>query len=286
MMAHPVAIATWDFGVHAVEVTGGAILEGTSLIAAVERGINAIELDPAVDSVGYGGFPNAAGEVELDAALMDGRDLSVGSVAALKGCRRPISVARAVLEHCHHSMLVGQGAHEFAVAHGFAVEETLHERARAAYERWRAAQDGGGHDTIGLCATDGSGHLTAACSTSGLRFKHPGRVGDSPIVGSGLYADDRAGAAAATGDGDHIQRYCLSFLVVELMRGGAAPMDACRQALLRYRASHSGPPTREVSLIALSPEGETGAATLRERFPYGVWMEDRAEARVVLAVDV
>jgi isoaspartyl peptidase/L-asparaginase-like protein (Ntn-hydrolase superfamily) len=132
---------------------------------------------------------------------------------------------------------------------------------------------------------DAGGHLVAGCSTSGLRFKHPGRVGDTPIVGSGLYADDRAGAAAATGDGDHIQKYCMSFLVVELMRAGASPMDACREVLHRYLESHTDPPTREISLIALSPEGEFGAGTLMKSFPYGVWTPSGAEERAEAPCD-
>ncbi len=284
----PAAIATWDFGLRAVVETGHAITSGASLLDAVERGVNVVELDASVATVGYGGAPNAAGVMEMDAAVMVGADLSVGAVAGLHRCRRPISVARAVHDHCRHSMLVGSGAAEFARQHGFPEEDALSEGARAAYEEWVATQAPGtvhGHDTLGLCALDATGHLVAACSTSGISFKHPGRVGDSPIVGSGLYADNRAGAAAATGDGDHIQRFCLSFLAVELMRAGATAMEACRQAVQRVLDTPGGPPTREVSLVALSPEGDLGAATLLERFEYAVWNASGAEVRCVVAAD-
>lgn len=286
--ARPAAIATWDFGLRAVDVAGHAITSGASLLDAVERGVNVVEVDAAVETVGYGGAPNAAGVMEMDAAVMVGADLSVGAVAGLPRCRRPISVARMVLERCRHSTLVGSGAAEFAQQHGFPEEDALSESARAAYEEWVAAQEPGtlrGHDTLGLCALDAMGRLVAGCSTSGIRFKHPGRVGDSPIIGSGLYADDRAGAAAATGDGDHIQRFCLSFLTVELMRAGATAMEACRQAVRRVLDAPGGPPTREVSLVALSPEGEWGAATLLERFDYAVWNANGAEVRSVMAAD-
>ena len=217
-MTIPAVIATWKFGGPAVEKTGSLLLEGMDLLAAVERGINVVELDPGVNSVGYGGKPNSCGVVEADAAIMDGRTCKVGCVAGLKHCRRPISVALRVLEKSPHSMLAGEGACEFAREQGFPHEEMLTPASEEKFNEWKAGGRGApeaSHDTIGLAAVDCKGNTAAGCSTSGLAFKQPGRVGDSPIIGSGLYADNEVGAAAATGNGDEILKFCISFLVIQ-----------------------------------------------------------------------
>jgi L-asparaginase/N4-(beta-N-acetylglucosaminyl)-L-asparaginase len=277
--ATPVAVATWEFGLAAARAAGRVLADGGAALDAVERGINVAELDPEVTSVGYGGLPNADGEVELDAAVMTGADLRSGAVAALRRISRPVSVARCVMEDGRHAMLVGAGALRFALERGFVEEELLTE---AAAEKWRQWRDGKaeGHDTIGLIALDAGGRLAAGCSTSGLAWKLPGRVGDSPLVGPGLYADDAAGAAVATGVGEEIIRFCAAFLAVELMRGGAGPEDACAEVIRRVRARRSGDSDAPVSLLAVSPDGRTGAATTRDSFPYATWTPDAREPQM------
>lgn len=275
----PIAIATWSFGAPAVRVAYDVMIAGASSLDAVEAGINVTELDPTVSSVGYGGRPNAVGILELDAAIMDGPGHRAGSVAALRDIRRPISVARCVMEHSPHVMLVGEGALEFALAHGFSREDTFEEASHREYQRWVAEGRpvrwlGGadpadatgapaGHDTIGLAALDRSGRLAVGCSTSGLGFKAVGRVGDSPIIGSGLYVDQRAGAATATGVGELIMRHCLSYLVVESMRSGLSPQDACDRAILRLVETDARYAALQVGVIALGRDGRTGAASTR-----------------------
>jgi isoaspartyl peptidase/L-asparaginase-like protein (Ntn-hydrolase superfamily) len=277
----PVAIATWQFGVPALEAANAVLHEGGSALDAVEQGILVVELEPTQHSVGYGGRPNSAGEVELDAAIMDGRTHRVGSVAALRGYRRSISVARRVFEVCRHPFLAGEGAAEFARAQGFVSEPTLTEETTRAYEEWLAEKRGAGdtHDTIGLLALDSHGEIAAGCSTSGMAYKEPGRVGDSPIVGAGLFADSVGGAAAATGNGDEILKFCMSFLVAEFMRNGLDPESACKAVLRRYIDQHPERASEHVSLIALSPSGAVGAASLRTEFPYAVLLDGVVELR-------
>lgn len=279
MARTPVAIATWQFGEPAVRRSYALMTEGAPALDAVEAGINVTELDPEVATVGYGGRPNARGELELDAAIMDGTGRRAGSVAALRRIRTPISVARKVMDLCPHVMLVGEGAFEFALSHGFSKEDTDYPPAREAWEAWK--QEGaprrwlGGaspentppgkddHDTIGLAALDSDGRIAVGCSTSGLAFKYPGRVGDSPIIGSGLYVDARAGAAAATGVGEVILRHCLSFLTVEKMREGQSPQEACNTAILRLVETDDRYATLQVGIIALALDGSCGAASTR-----------------------
>jgi N4-(beta-N-acetylglucosaminyl)-L-asparaginase len=201
----PVFLATWPFGLPAVDRAAEVFHAGHSLLDAVERGINVPEDDPRVDSVGYGGLPNADGDVELDAALMDGTRHRVGAVVNLHTIKNPISVARLVLEKTSHSTMAGAGALALAREYGFIPMQLLTPHALEAWLAWKNDSrhqtfwiDQNHHDTIGLVATDGNGHVVSGCSTSGLAWKLPGRVADSPLVGSGIYADDNAGAASAT----------------------------------------------------------------------------------------
>ncbi|MGC8666708.1 MAG: N(4)-(beta-N-acetylglucosaminyl)-L-asparaginase [Chthonomonadales bacterium] len=280
-MQGPVFVATWHFGVEACEVGGRALAAGACALDAVELGANAVEENPDVLSVGYGGLPNAEGVVELDAAIMDGRTHAAGAVAGLTGIRRPISVARAVMERTPHVMLVGYNARRFALQHGFPESDLLTEVSRARYRQWLAQNqaatvahfDDRGHDTVGVCALDGRGDLAAGCTTSGLAWKLPGRVGDSPIIGSGLYVDNRVGAAAATGNGDEIMKVCLSYRVICAMEGGMGPQEACEAAiryLLRVRphAQQQG-----AAVIAVSKSGGVGAAATQSGFrkPDRLW---------------
>jgi len=289
-MPEPVAVATWDFGLSCVEEGLRALGEGGSALDAVERGARVAEADISVTSVGRGGAPNRDGIVELDAAIMWGPGHRAGSVAALQGILHPISVARRVMEVSPHVMLVGEGARQFAAAQGFESEELLTEDSRSRWETWR--RENGEmpidhhSDTIGVLAVDGDGKVAASCSTSGAGYKHPGRVGDSPIIGSGLYADNEVGAAAATGLGEDIMRYCASFQVVENMRHGMSPAEACRALLTHVRDKDPKGAGASVYVIALNKAGDSAGGGMRRGFPYavgtrrgrgmreGVWVED------------
>ncbi len=255
--------ATWKFGRAAVVAAAEALARGGNCLDAVERGANAVELDPSVNSVGYGGMPNASGIVELDAAIMRGSDLRAGSVAALQSIRTPTSVARALLQENRHIMLVGPGALTFALAHGFKTEELLTNETR------NKAASRPSHDTVGVVAVDAQGRMAAACSTSGTAWKLPGRVGDSPLIGGGLYVDDTVGAAVATGLGEEIMRVCGSFLVVELMRQGAEPDEACRTALDRIRSAVGENPA-QAAFVALRNDGKIAAASLLPGFSFAL----------------
>ena len=267
----PCVISTWSFGQKANADAWKILAEGGSALDAVEKGINNAELDPANTSVGYGGLPNQAGEVTLDAVMMWGPTHKAGAVGCLKKIKTPISVARRVLEKTTHTFLVGDDAGSFAKAEGFRETNLLTPNAKRAWEKWKAnprRKDFRNHDTIGMIAVDKNGDIGAGCSTSGLAWKIPGRVGDSPIVGSGTYCDNDIGGAAATGNGDVMMRFCPSFLAVELMREGASPAEACARSLARitkkgYKAS--------ACLVAVNKKGEFGAAKIgRSNFPYAI----------------
>ena len=278
----PAAIATWNFGEAALEVSGQILGAGGSAVDAVEKGINVIELDSTEQSVGYGGLPNADGVVEVDAAIMEGGICSAGSVAGLKHIKRPISVARRVMEATPHAMLVGDGALMFAIAQGFKTENMLTDAAKAKWHEWQQKRQGErGHDTIGLVALDATGEIAAGCSTSGVGYKLPGRVGDSPIIGAGLYADSDVGGAAATGLGEEILKFCACFMAVEFMRGGDSPMDACAKVIGRILQKKSENKGVGIALVALNTRGEFGAASTGENFPYAVWTPEVWEVRTV-----
>jgi L-asparaginase/N4-(beta-N-acetylglucosaminyl)-L-asparaginase len=281
----PAAIATWSFGRLATRAAGPLLARGASALDAVEQGINAVELDPEVASVGLGGLPNAAGVVELDAMIMAGAGLEAGAVAALRGIATPISVARRVMEVSRHAFLVGEGALAFARAQGFPERDLRTEASRARYEAWRRGSQRDArlqHDTVGMVALDLAGRVAVGCSTSGLPGKDPGRVGDSPIVGAGGYADDAVGGAAATGNGDVMIRFCVSFAAVEAMRSGLAPDAACAAALARLAAVAPG---AEAALVALDRAGRVGAAAVgRDPFPVAVWTPAAEELRSVRAL--
>ncbi|MFC1526331.1 N(4)-(beta-N-acetylglucosaminyl)-L-asparaginase [Candidatus Latescibacterota bacterium] len=273
-MGNPVVVATWDFGQVCADEGMRVLGEGGSALDAVERGARVAEADVAVTSVGRGGAPNRDGVVELDAAIMWGPEHRAGSVAAVTGILHPISVARRVMEVSPHVMLVGEGARAFGEAEGFATEELLTDKSRADWERWQ--RENGvmpidhHSDTIGVLAVDGNGDVAASCSTSGAGYKHPGRVGDSPIIGSGLYVDNEVGAAAATGLGEDIMRYCASFQVVENMRQGMSPAEACRSLLSDVRDKDPKGASASVYVIALSKSGDGAGGGMRRGFPYAV----------------
>ena len=280
----PAAIATWPFGLPAIKKAGEILAAGQSAMDAVEHGINVTELDPDLHSVGYGGRPNTAGVVELDAAIMDGKNCDVGSVASVQKIKRPISLARKVMENNRHAMLVGPGAQEFALQQGFELEEMLTDEAKAKWELWKINNDShslDSHDTIGLIALDHNGDIVAGCSTSGLGYKMPGRVGDSPLIGSGLYADNEVGGAAATGEGEEMLKFCASFLTVEFMRQGATPKVACVKTIQRICEKRPQNISGDVNIIALGRNGEFGSATTRKEFPFAIWTPEICELRSI-----
>jgi L-asparaginase/N4-(beta-N-acetylglucosaminyl)-L-asparaginase len=282
----PVFLSTWVHGKPANERAAEVFTGGGSLLDAVEKGINVPESDPAVTSVGYGGLPNAEGVVELDAAIMDGARHRAGSVCNLHMIKNPISVARLVMEKTRHTTLAGEGAFRFALKMGFDPQTLLTPQSLQKWQDWKANPHRKtfwvtpeNHDTIGMVATDGKGHVVAGCSTSGLAFKIPGRVGDSPLVGCGVYADDNVGAASATGDGDLMTNYCTSISIVHLMARGASPQDACMDLLKHMVKTDPQNRDGEVAVIAINTRGEIGAASMNSRFhlKYALWRSGESQ---------
>lgn len=264
----PVNAAAWK-----VLAGGGASLD------AVVAGAQVVELDPEDTSVGYGGLPNEDGVVQLDASVMSGKHRKSGAVASLEGVKTPSAVAQLVLERTDHVLLVGDGARRFARAHGFGEENLLTEKARLAWLRWKEnlsdqddwlpPADGVYRDragrptgTINVLAVDAAGDISGCTTTSGLAFKIPGRVGDSPIVGAGLYVDFEVGAAGAVGRGEEVIKTCGSFAVVEAMRRGVPPEAACLEACRRIVRWTSERPDFQVTFVALRRDGEAGTASI------------------------
>ncbi len=278
----PVIISTWPFG-KAANLEALSILEaGGTALDAVEGGVMTAEADSSITTVGYGGFPNRDGEVELDAAIFDGATRDGGAVCALTGFRHPVQVARKVMDRSPHLMLVGEGASSFADSCGFSRQETLSEGAREAYRKWKKKHPAGdgkaeGHDTLGQVALSRSGSIAAACTSSGMAWKLPGRVGDSPIVGHGLFADDRVGGCVATGMGEEISKVCGSFLVVELMRQGATPDEAIGETLDRIASRPGQNPRVQAAFVALSRDGNHGAGAIGSDFHYAITRDQETQ---------
>ena len=284
--ASPIFLSTWAHGKPANERAAEVFKSGGSLLDAIEKGINVPESDPNVTSVGYGGIPNAEGVVELDAAIMDGARHRAGSVCNLHMIKNPISVARLVMEKTRHTTLAGEGAFQFAVKMGFEPQTLLTPQSLQKWQEWKADPhhktfwvSPENHDTIGMVGTDGKGHVVAGCSTSGLAFKIPGRVGDSPLVGCGVYADDNVGAASGTGDGDMMTNYCTSISIVHLMARGASPQDACMDLLKHMVKTDPQNKDAEVGVIAINTRGEIGAGCMNEGFhlKYALWRNGESQ---------
>lgn len=270
-MSKPCCIATWS--VAACRVAYPLLVNGTPALDAIIQGVKVVEDDPKFTSVGYGGLPNREGVVELDAAVIDGRTQAAGAVAGLRDIAHPAEVARRVMEQTRHTMLVGEGARRFAIDQGFIPSNLLSPEARNAWEARRNAPPEN-HDTIGMLGLDQEGYLGAVCTTSGMAWKVPGRVGDTPLIGAGLYLDQRVGAAAATGNGDEIMRGAVSARTVWLMESGASPQKACIEALrYLYRLR---PYEYMAAVIALDTSGRYGAAIIGPdtSFPYGIGIDD------------
>lgn len=286
-------VSTWDFGVGANRAAWARLSAGGSALDAVEQGARWAETDLCNPTVGRCGNPDRDGVLTLDASIMDG-DGRCGAVAALEDIDHPISVARRVMEDTPHVMLVGEGAQQFAVAQGFRKQRLLTPEAEHAWREWRARAryapqinaerdpkpgNKENHDTLGMLAIDRNGHLAGACTTSGMAWKMHGRVGDSPIIGAGLYVDNEVGAATASGVGEEMIRNAASFLVVELMRQGRTPMDACREAIERVvRKRPEASKSLQVCFLAINRHGEVGAFALHDGFVYAVCDAGRQDA--------
>lgn len=276
----PVFIATWNFGKAVTDEALATLRRNGSMPDAIENGIRLSEADESNSSVGIGGTPNADGVVQLDAVFMTGPGHRAGSVGGLEGIAHPISVARSVMEKTDHVLLVGAGAQKFAVEQGHPVVNLLTENARVAWEKWKAEKAAqppvkDDHDTITLLGVNEQGDIYGGCSTSGRGYKLAGRVGDSPIVGAGLYVDNAVGAAGATGIGENVMRFCGSFLIVEFMRGGASPEQACIMAIERIAEMDPlGIDKLEINFIALNKAGEFGAAGTSKGFQFALITAD------------
>ncbi|HEX8040967.1 MAG TPA: N(4)-(beta-N-acetylglucosaminyl)-L-asparaginase [Chryseosolibacter sp.] len=272
----PIVISTWNFGLAANVEAWKILSKGGRALDAVEAGAKVPEGDPRETSVGLGGLPDRDGKVTLDACIMD-ENSNCGSVACLEHIVHPISVARLVMEKTPHIMLVGDGALQFALANGFEKTNLLTAESEKAWQEWLKTSEYKpvinieNHDTIGIVALDMNGNLSGACTTSGLAYKMHGRVGDSPIIGAGLYVDNEVGAAAATGVGEEVIRIVGCHLVVEFMRQGNSPEKACRLAVERILKKN---PSRarevQVGFLALNKNGEHGAYCLQAGFNYAV----------------
>ncbi|MEZ4780447.1 MAG: N(4)-(beta-N-acetylglucosaminyl)-L-asparaginase [Flavobacteriaceae bacterium] len=267
----PLVIATW----HVIDATAKAmevLQAGGTALDAVEQGCKVEEANEKGQSVGKGGLPDRDGNVTLDACVMDNHG-NCGAVVYLKNIKHAVSVARKVMEEHLHVMLVGDGAQKFALEQGFEAEDLLTEASKEAWGKWKVEAkykpiiNIENHDTIGMLAIDKNGDISGACTTSGLAYKMAGRVGDSPIIGSGLFVDNEIGACVATGLGEEVVKTVGSFLVVELMRQGKSPQEACEEAISRIvNKPNSNYKDFQVGYIAVNKQGETGHYSIHQYF--------------------
>jgi N4-(beta-N-acetylglucosaminyl)-L-asparaginase len=278
-VSKPIVLSTWKFGLKCNETAWEILKNNGKALDAVEAGVMVCEADPNERSVGYGGRPDRDGRVTLDACIMDEMS-NIGSVACLEFIKHPISVARAVMEKSPHVMFVGDGALQFALSQGFKKENLLVEASEKEWKEWlktsqyKPIVNIENHDTIGMIALDANGNLSGACTTSGMAFKMHGRVGDSPIIGAGLYVDNEIGAATATGHGEEVIRIAGCHLVVELMRQGNSPQKASEEAVARVvklmKLRKKELKDIQVGFIALNKNGEYGSYCVQSGFNYAV----------------
>jgi len=290
-MKLPCVVSTWPFGVAANKAAWVVLSKGGRAVDAVEAGVRIPEADLRNHTVGRAGYPDRDGHVTLDACIMDEHG-NAGSVAGMEYIAHPISVARRVMERTPHVLLAGDGATQFAIEQGFPREELLTPDSDKAWHEWlKTAKykpsansevktynagpggtpgDASNHDTIGMLAIDAKGNLSGACTTSGMAWKIHGRVGDSPIIGAGLYVDNEIGGATSTGVGEEVIRNVGSFLVVELMRQGRSPEDACREAVERILRRKPEAKDLQVGFLAMDKKGNVGAWAIQPGFSYAV----------------
>jgi isoaspartyl peptidase/L-asparaginase-like protein (Ntn-hydrolase superfamily) len=276
---NPIVISTWLHGIPANEASFKILNKNGSALDAVEAGVRIAEADAENQSVGLGGRPDSEGNVTLDACIMDSNG-NAGAVGFLENIKHPISVARKVMEETDHVMLAGKGALKFALSNGFKSENLLTEASRKGWLEWKKdnrIKDSWGpnddHDTITSLAQDNDGNLSGACTTSGLAYKLQGRVGDSPIIGAGMYVDNEIGAAGATGMGELVMKTCGSFLVVELMRQGYSAIEACNEAIDRIIRQEGGKTKLQVGYIALGKDGSVGYSSIQKGFQYALYKD-------------
>ncbi|MBL7941805.1 MAG: N(4)-(beta-N-acetylglucosaminyl)-L-asparaginase [Flavobacteriales bacterium] len=268
-------LSTWDFGLKSNEEAWRVLQSGGNAVDMAEKGVNLCEADLTELSVGLGALPDREGHTTLDACIMAPNG-KAGSVMFLENIKHPASVARRVMEKTPHVQLVGDGAYRFAISEGFPHDDYKNPEAVKAYEAWLKESkyepiiNIENHDTIGLLAMDTRGDIAGACTTSGLAYKMRGRVGDSPIIGAGLYVDNEVGGATSTGLGEAVIRTCGSFLVVECMRRGATPREACEEAVRRIQKKHDNWREFQVGFLAVNKAGEIGAFSLQEGFTYAL----------------
>ena len=277
----PIVISTWNHGIAANKVAMDIIKNGGNALDAVEAGVRVTESDPEMMSVGYGGLPDRDGHVTLDACIMDHTG-NCGAVSYLQHIKNPISVARKVMEETPHVMLSGKGALDFALEKGFKMENLLTEKAENLWKEWlltsqyKPIVNIENHDTIGLLAIDEKGNISGACTTSGMAWKLHGRVGDSPIIGAGMYVDNEVGGACATGVGELVMKTLGSFLIVELMRQGMNPQEACEEAVMRIVAKEEYK-DMQVGYLAIDKNGNYGAYAIHPGFNYALHLNGKNE---------
>lgn len=281
----PVVLSTWIHGMDANKQAWKVLQEGGTALDAAEKGVMVTENDLTNRSVGLGGRPDRDGHVTLDACIMDERS-RCGSVACLEGIKHPISVARLVMEKTPHVMLVGKGAQQFALDYGFKLEKSPVPEVKREWKEWKKENKAvfgkpeinhENHDTIGMLVLDAQGNLSGSCTTSGWGYKLPGRVGDSPIIGAGLFVDNEVGAACATGLGEAVIRIAGSHTVVELMRHGRSPQEACKEAVERIIARHEDLTGLQVGFLALDKHGNYGSYSVYNGFNFALTTEKGAE---------
>lgn len=277
-IVRPIVICTWDF--HNASAKAWEVLKnkGNSL-DAVERGVMVEEADVNNQTVGLGGRPDRDGNVTLDACIMD-KDGNCGAVLYLQNIAHPVSVARKVMEDTPHVMLAGKGAEQFAYEKGFEKVNLLTEKSKQEYLEWKKTSEYKpvinieNHDTIGMLAIDANGDISGACTTSGMAYKIGGRIGDSPIIGAGLFVDNEIGGATATGVGEEVVRTVGSFLIVELMRQGKTPQEACEEGVKRIIDKNKNYKDFQIGFIAINKKGETGSYCIQPGFTYRMYSDE------------
>ncbi|MEM8998838.1 MAG: N(4)-(beta-N-acetylglucosaminyl)-L-asparaginase [Bacteroidota bacterium] len=273
--SRPMVIATWDVP-NATTKAWEVLKAGSHALDAVEAGVMIEEADTNNQSVGKGGRPDRDGNVTLDACIMNDEG-NCGAVVYLQNITHAVSIARKVMEDTPHVMLAGLGAEQFAYRQGFKKENLLTEKSKMEWLEWKKEAkyepiiNIENHDTIGMLAIDENGNLSGACTTSGMAYKIGGRVGDSPIIGSGLFIDNEIGGATATGVGEEVVKTVGSFLVVELMRQGKTPQEACEEAVHRIVKNNPNHKDFQVGYIAINKKGETGGYCIHPGFSYRVY---------------
>lgn len=280
----PIVICTWNF-MNATAKAWEVLEAGGSSLDAVQQGAMVEETDVNNQTVGIGGRPDRDGNVTLDACIMD-KDGNCGAVLCIQNIASPVSVARKVMEETPHVMLAGKGAEQFAFEQGFEKANLLTDQSKQEWLEWKKTAtykpiiNIENHDTIGILAIDKKGNISGACTTSGMAYKYAGRVGDSPIIGAGLFVDNEIGAATATGVGEEVVRTVGSFLIVELMRQGKTPQEACEEGVKRIIAKNKDTQDFQIGFIAINKKGETGGYCIQSGFTYRTFSDEGHENNV------